>query len=161
MLHEGSQQCLRLQFFVKEGIDFNWPVGKFRWTLELVQLMVFNKDVQGCVQLYILGGNAVSGAAAWLENLFLLFIFSFSIYSEWRHSRQSSVNEVTHNNGSLRLVKRRGRYLRHRKMEDHQEILQAEDKKSAVKEENEDSMRIQDDTQSAFGDPAAKDKHIE
>ena len=45
-------------------------------------------------------------------------------------------------------------------MEDHQEILQDADKKSAVKEENEDSMRIQDDTQSAFGDPAAKDKHM-
>ena len=45
-------------------------------------------------------------------------------------------------------------------MEDHQEILQDEDKKSAVKDKNEDSMRIQDDTQLAFGDPAAKDRRM-
>ena len=45
-------------------------------------------------------------------------------------------------------------------MEDHQEILQDEDKKSAVKDKNEDNMRIQDDTQLAFGDPAAKDRRM-
>ena len=65
-----------------------------------------------------------------------------------------------HNNGSLRLVKRRGRYLRHRKMEDHQEKLQDEDKKSAVKDKNEDNMRIQDDTHWAFGDPDDKDRKM-
>ena len=64
------------------------------------------------------------------------------------------------NNGSLRMVKRRGRYLRHRKMEDHQEMLQDEDTQSAVKDKNADNMRIEDDTQWAFGDPAAKDRRM-
>ena len=45
-------------------------------------------------------------------------------------------------------------------MEDHQEKLQDEDKKSAVKDKNEDNMRIHDDTQWAFGDPAAKDRRM-
>ena len=45
-------------------------------------------------------------------------------------------------------------------MEDHPEKLQDEDKKSAVKDKNEDNMRIQDDTQWAFGDPAAKDRRM-
>ena len=43
-------------------------------------------------------------------------------------------------------------------MEDHQEMLQDEDTQSAVKDKNADNMRIEDDTQWAFGDPAAKDR---
>ena len=45
-------------------------------------------------------------------------------------------------------------------MEDHQEMLQDEDTQSAVKDKNADNMRIQDDTQWAFGDPAAKDRRM-